>query len=313
MRLPTSTTVASAAAAAVVFTAASTQTLNPIFGIYDQTADELADLFNVDDVPPPVVAAVRALRPVYNPLKALTPSCTDGLFPEFNDDLDMNDCLLLPRRVLWRGGTQPPLVIRQTMGIGSMWEQSTGSTVWGGGLALARYMEAELGPSYFEGKRTIELGAGTGLASITAAKLGAATVLATDRDAAVLELTAENARGNGAPAGVVQTAELNWSGDAPTGAVAPPWDLVLGADLTYNREAWPALVAQLKALRAPALLSASERRPNELDNLRKYLTDNGLRYDERGSGMARGYAKEKVRLFWIDRYEGAAEPAKSKG
>ena len=36
------------------------------------------------------------------------------------------------------------------------------------------------------------------LASITAAKLGAATVLATDRDAAVLELTAENARGNGA-------------------------------------------------------------------------------------------------------------------
>ena len=50
MRLPTSTTVASAAAAAVVFTAASIQTLNPIFGIYDQTADELADLFNVDDV-----------------------------------------------------------------------------------------------------------------------------------------------------------------------------------------------------------------------------------------------------------------------
>ena len=47
---------------------------------------------------------------------------------------------------------------------------------------------------------------------------------------------------------------------------------------------YEALVAQLKALRAPALLSASERRPNELDNLRKYLTDNGLRYDERGSG-----------------------------
>ena len=58
MRLPTSTTVASAAAAAVVFTAASIQTLNPIFGVYDQTADELADLFNVGDVPPPVVAAV---------------------------------------------------------------------------------------------------------------------------------------------------------------------------------------------------------------------------------------------------------------
>ena len=62
-----------------------------------------------------------------------------------------------------------------------------------------------------------------------------------------------------------------------------------------------------------APIRSSERRPNELDNLRKYLTDNGLRYDERGSGMARGYAKEKVRLFWIARYEGAAEPAKSKG
>ena len=94
--------------------------VNPIFGIYDSTADELADLLGIDDAPPAAVSAARFLRPVYEPLKALAPSCTDALFPEFNDDLDMNDCLLLPRRVLWRGGTQPPLVIRQTMGIGSL-------------------------------------------------------------------------------------------------------------------------------------------------------------------------------------------------
>ena len=90
--------------------------------------------------------------------------------------------------------------------------------------------------------------------------------------------------------------------------------------LPYRQHLWASVplgpiarAAVVQVLAGLALLSATERLPNELDKLRKYLTENGLRYEERGSGMARGYAKEKVRLFWIARYEGAAEPAKSKG
>ena len=51
----------------------------------DNTADELADVFGVNDVPPIAATAVQALKPVYTPLKAVTPSCTSALYPEFNE------------------------------------------------------------------------------------------------------------------------------------------------------------------------------------------------------------------------------------
>ena len=75
----------SAVAAVTGVTVAATVGINGIFGVLDNTADELADLFGVDDVPPMAVSAIQALRPVYTPLKAVTPSCTAALFPEFNE------------------------------------------------------------------------------------------------------------------------------------------------------------------------------------------------------------------------------------
>ena len=278
--------------------------VNPIFGIYDSTADELADLLGIDDAPPAAVSAARFLRPVYEPLKALAPSCTDALFPEFNDDLDMNDCLLLQRRVFWPGGK--PLLIKQTMSTGSMWQASTGSAVWGGGVTLVSYMDS-LGSEYWQGKRVLELGTGSGLASITAAKLGAATALATDRDPAVLLLAAENAAANGAGRGAFGTAEYNWGDTPPRAGESDQWDLVIGADLTYNREAWPYLVQAFKALKAPAVLSASERRPNELASLEAYLTESGLTFTVAPSPMKAGYARDKVRVYRIDAPAAAAQ------
>ena len=90
----------------------------------------------------------------------------------------------LPRRVFWRSGA-PPFFIRQTMTKANMWQASTGSAVWGGGIVLSRYMEV-LGSTFWEGKRVLELGTGTGLGSVTAPKLGAARVLAIDPAAASL-------------------------------------------------------------------------------------------------------------------------------
>merc|ERR1712185_407495 len=101
--------------------------------------------------------------------------------------LDMNDCLLLRSRVFWSGNGLWPIMIKQTMTTGSMWQVSTGSTVWGGGVVLQRYME-ELGADYWAGKRVLELGTGTGLGGVTAARLGASDVLVTDRDESVLRL-----------------------------------------------------------------------------------------------------------------------------
>ena len=169
-----------AAAAALLF--GGVRLVDPIFGVYGSTADQLETLLDLDEAPPALVGLVRIGRPLYEPLKAVSSSCTEGIFPEFNDDLDMNDCLLLPNRLFWREAGGRPLLIRQTMGRGSMWETSTGSSVWGGGIVLQRYLEQELGRAALAGKRVIELGTGTGLGAITAASLGAGEVLVTRRD-----------------------------------------------------------------------------------------------------------------------------------
>lgn len=78
-------------------------------------------------------------------------------------------------------------------------------------------------------------------------------------------------------------------------------DLVVGADLTYNRDSWPALAKTLRALDTPALLSVSERRPNELESLKAFLTEARLRYTVIGSPLPRGYGAEKVRLLSIEK------------
>ena len=269
----------SVASAAVAACAAGIVGANGCFGILDNTGDELADLLGVDEVPPLVVSTVRMMQPVYEPLKAVSPSCTEALYPEFNEVNDWNDCSLLRRRVFWRRGVAPPLLIQQTMSTRNMWKSSTGSAVWGGGIVLGRQLE-EMGRAALEGKRVLELGTGTGLGAITAAKLGA-TVLATDRDPTVLELAATNARTNGV---ALATAPLTWGtpttvlyergegakAEAPTASpVDEAWDVLIGADLTYNREAWPALFQTIQAARTPSgehtpmLLSASERRHGE--------------------------------------------------
>uniref|UniRef100_A0A7S0Q9S9 Calmodulin-lysine N-methyltransferase n=1 Tax=Coccolithus braarudii TaxID=221442 RepID=A0A7S0Q9S9_9EUKA len=296
----TSAVTASLIASAVVYCASSALS-NQVFGILDNTADELADLIGVDEVSPAAARLVLALRPVYEPVKAASLSCTDGVFPEFNEVNDLNDCLLLPSRLVWRGsgpGPQPPFVIRQTMSMSTIWKQSTGSAIWGGGLVLSRQMEA-LGHDFWAGKRVLELGTGTGLGALTAAKLGALDVLATDRDQQVLQLADVNARGNLGERNAVRTKLFEWGGDAAQELGSSRWDVVIGADLTYNRDAWPVLFETVRSVGAPTLLSASERRPNELAELRRYLDDQALPYRVVDSPFTTGYASSNVKLFWI--------------
>lgn len=126
-------------------------------------------------------------------------------------------------------------------------------------------------------------------------------VLATDRDPAVLELAEANARANLGDLNSARfhTSPLTWGESLPPEAASKQWDLVIGADLTYNREAWPALVEALRALRAPAVLTASERRPDELRTLQTFLVKEGLEVEVIDSPMTRGYAKTKVRVLRI--------------
>ncbi|GGE07928.1 ribosomal protein L11 methyltransferase [Aureimonas endophytica] len=94
---------------------------------------------------------------------------------------------------------------------------------WAGGLALARHLLDH--PQIAAGRRVLDLGAGSGLVAIAAAKAGAREVLAAEIDPYARAALALNARLNGVEIAV--TAEDLLSGEPP--AV----DLVLAGDLFY--------------------------------------------------------------------------------
>jgi len=95
--------------------------------------------------------------------------------------------------------------------------------VWGGGAALARYVLDN--PATVAGRRVLDLGAGSGIVGIAAAKAGARAVIASEIDPDGRAVLALNAAANG-------VAFESVVGDLTAGA-APDVDLVLVGDLFY--------------------------------------------------------------------------------
>jgi predicted nicotinamide N-methyase len=125
------------------------------------------------------------------------------------------------------------------------------SILWRSGVTLAR----EVARDRIDGLRVVELGCGLALPSLAAARAGA-TVLATDRDQEALDLAQRNARSNGLR---IETARVEW--DSPEELLAQaPFDLVLGADVLYERPSVAALLSLLPRL-APEVWIADPGRP----------------------------------------------------
>jgi predicted nicotinamide N-methyase len=114
---------------------------------------------------------------------------------------------------------------------------------WAGGQALARHILDN--PGLVAGKRVLDIGSGSGLVGIAAAKAGAATVLAADIDAFACAAIALNAEANGVTLRV--TAEDRIGGPAP-------FDVILVGDLFYERPLAERLLAWLAPLSALVLL-----------------------------------------------------------
>jgi predicted nicotinamide N-methyase len=96
--------------------------------------------------------------------------------------------------------------------------------VWAGGLALASYIAEH--PETVAGRHVLDLGSGSGLVGIAAAKAGALSVIASDTDANALRAVAMNAHANGVAIDVVP-------GDLLDGPVPASVDMVLVGDLFY--------------------------------------------------------------------------------
>jgi predicted nicotinamide N-methyase len=120
------------------------------------------------------------------------------------------------------------------------------AVLWRSGVALA----CELDGAELEGRRVVELGCGLGVPSIAAARAGA-DVLATDVSDEALALLERNARENGVR---VETAAVDWS--EPEELVRRgPFDLVLAADLLYERPAVAKLLSLLPRLAQTAWIA----------------------------------------------------------
>ncbi|KAL1305943.1 hypothetical protein AAFC00_004084 [Neodothiora populina] len=131
---------------------------------------------------------------------------------------------------------------------------TTGLRTWEAALHLGSYLQTSPeARALVEGKRVIELGAGTGLlALMCAGVLGAKQVIATDGDEGVVEALKENTACN-EPRAEVKCAQLWWGHTLKDSWLieefAPhPCDLVLGADVTYDKVVIPALVSTIRDL-----------------------------------------------------------------
>ncbi|KAI0012588.1 FAM86A protein [Xylariaceae sp. FL0662B] len=146
---------------------------------------------------------------------------------------------------------------------------TTGLRTWEAALHLGQYLCAN--PSLVQGKRVLELGAGTGYLSILCAKsLGAIQVIASDGSDDVVANLPENFFLNGLQGSdKVQAMEVKW-GHALVGTEDQYWnggkpiDVVLGADITYDKSIIPALVGTLEELvgmfpQVAVLIAATER------------------------------------------------------
>jgi predicted nicotinamide N-methyase len=114
---------------------------------------------------------------------------------------------------------------------------------WAGGQALARYILDN--PALVAGKSVLDIGSGSGLVGIAAAKAGAATVLAADIDPFALAAITVNAADNGVT--------LALTGADLIGGPAA-FDIILVGDLFYERPLAERLLAWLRPLSALVLM-----------------------------------------------------------
>jgi len=165
--------------------------------------------------------------------------------------------------------------------------------LWPSAISLARHLhERDLA-----GTRAIELGCGVGLPTVAALASGA-RVLATDHYEAALDFAAHNARANldYEP----ETALLDWR--TPDNGRLGTFDLVLGADVLYERPNAVALADLIPRLLAPdgEVLVADPRRDTAPGFL-AMMREEGFEVDTRSTTVEREGGEVTVLLHRLRR------------
>lgn len=176
-----------------------------------------------------------------------------------------------------------PAVGRLSIEQGAVGPGTTGAAVWNAGTALAGFLASN--GDLLAGKSVIELGCGTGLCGIVAARQGASRVLLTDGNRDLLPRVERNVAAN-LPAAVARNVgvrTLQW-GELVDGELLGTFDIVLGSDVLYNSAAWRPFAACAKDLLRPRsgtiVLAESGH-----ENMRVEPTVGGFRVVAEGCGL----------------------------
>jgi predicted nicotinamide N-methyase len=160
---------------------------------------------------------------------------------------------------------RPDLVASQAPALFALWEaweKESGAqqdipywaTVWPAALLSAEFL-AEA-PESVRGKTVLDLGCGCGMVGIAAARAGAARAIANDIDPVALWMAARNASAN-----AVGMETLG--GDLLREPPRKEWDVILAADLFYDKTVAKAMLAWLRVARSQGarVLIADASRP----------------------------------------------------
>ena len=117
--------------------------------------------------------------------------------------------------------------------------------LWPASLVLCDYVFRN--PSLVRGRKVLELGSSHGLAALATSAAGARRVLATDQEE-VMSFLASNVAAN--PELSVEVAALEWGVgvDFCGKQQGWEWDVVIGSDLTFNRDSFLLLLSTLQQL-----------------------------------------------------------------
>lgn len=131
---------------------------------------------------------------------------------------------------------------------------------WPGGQAMTRWLLDT--PQVFQGRRVLDLAAGSGLTAVALAVTGAATVEAAEIDAVARTAIALNAEAN--------TAAVTVRDDDVLVADDFPWDVVAAGDVCYERAMTERMMPWLRARAAAGAVVVIA------DPGRSYLPSSGL-------------------------------------
>lgn len=184
----------------------------------------------------------------------------------------------------------PELLLHQADDMHGLWEEMGTEAppfwafAWLGGQALARYVLDH--PSLVRGRRVLDLATGSGITALAAAHAGAAHVLAVDVDSVAGEAVAANAAAN--------RLEVEWWCTDLLDDPAPDVDVVLAADVLYDRLMAPRVLAWLRRSDADVLISDPGRDycpAHELTEVASYVLPADLELE--------GMRERRTRIFTL--------------